>query len=90
MKKYDKLLKKRYKKSKKMPLANAIDVVFSHNQRVAIWEYDEKRMSTRVWIGMAWELPIQYHNVVSWKIFGAVPESIVDADLINISILRRD
>ena len=81
MKKYFKLFKKR-----KMPLSDAVDVIFSHNQRVAIWEYDEERMSTRVWIGMAWELPIQYHSVVSWKIVGVVPESIVDADIINISI----
>lgn len=85
MKKYFKLFKKR-----KMPLSDAVDAIFSHNQRVAIWEYDEERMSTRVWIGMAWELPIQYHSVVSWKIFGVVPESIVDADLINISILSRN
>lgn len=85
MKKYSKLFKKR-----KMPLSDAIDVIFSHNQRVAIWEYDEERMSTRIWMGMAWDLPEEYRGVVSWKIFGVVPESIVDADLINISILSRN
>lgn len=77
-----------YKQIKRTSINNAIDVIFSHNSRVAIWKYDEKtRESTRIWLGMAWELPKEYRYIVAWKIFGVIPESIGDADIINIRIL---
>lgn len=66
-----------------------IDTIISHNEIVALWvkeETEDVRYDKRIWRGMAWEIPKQYMGCKFVKIFGTVPESIVEADTINIRI----
>ena len=78
-------------KSKLMPckVADLIDVIISHNERVGIWvEYrngDESGCAL-LWKGMAHELPRQHLNSRFVRIFGLIPETIMDADIINIIV----
>jgi len=77
--------------SKLMPckVADLIDVIISHNERVGIWvEYrngDESGCAL-LWKGMAHELPRQHLNSRFVRIFGLIPETIMDADIINIIV----
>jgi hypothetical protein len=77
--------------SKLMPckVADLIDVIISHNERVGIWvEYrngDESGCAL-LWKGMAHELPRQHLNSRFVRIFGLTPETIMDADIINIIV----
>lgn len=65
-----------------------IDVAFSHNSRVAIWVEDEEdpHYSKLVWVGMAWNMPVEYRKMKFKKIFGMVAEHISDSDIINIKV----
>ena len=66
-----------------------IDTIISHNEIVALWvkeETEDVRYDKRIWRGMAWEIPKQYMDCKFEKIFGTVPESIVEADTVNIRI----
>lgn len=65
-----------------------VDVVFSHNSRVAIWAEDEEdpHYSKMVWSGMAWNMPVEYRKMKFKKIFGMVAEYIEDSDIINIEV----
>ena len=66
-----------------------IDTIISHNEIVALW-YEEPtedvKYDKQVWRGMAWDIPNVYKECKFIKIFGTVPESIVEADTINIRI----
>lgn len=66
-----------------------IDKVISHNEIVAIWERrknKEGRYSVLLWRGMAWDIPKEYLDRTFLKIFGTVPESITEADTVNIAV----
>lgn len=66
-----------------------IDKVIGHNEIVAIWERrksKEGRYSILLWRGMAWDIPEEYLDRTILKIFGTVPESITEADTVNISV----
>lgn len=66
-----------------------IDKVIDHNEIVAIWERrknKEGRYSVLLWRGMAWDIPKEYLDRTFLKIFGTVPESIAEADTINIAV----
>lgn len=71
-----------------MKLKEAVDLIFSHNEIIALWEIDksDKSYSNRVWKGMAWDIPNKYLDCNNWRIFGTIPESIVDADILNIRL----
>lgn len=69
-----------------MKLGEAIDKIFSHNEVVAIWRKDDDRYDVCEWRGMGWQLPYHYKDVENWKIFGTIPDSINDADVINIRV----
>lgn len=69
-----------------MKIEDAVDVIFSHNEVVAIWRKDGDRRDICEWTGMAWRLPYWYRSVENWKIFGVIPDSICDADRINIRV----
>lgn len=51
-----------------------------------IEETEDVRYDKQIWRGMAWDIPKQYMDCKFEKIFGTVPESIVEADTINIRI----
>ena len=66
-----------------------IDTIISHNEIVALWieeETEDVRYDKQIWRGMAWDIPNSYKGCKFIKIFGTVPESIVEADTINIRI----
>ena len=66
-----------------------IDTIISHNEIVAIWERrknKEGRYHALLWKGMAWDIPEEYLERTFLKIFGTVPESITEADTVNISV----
>lgn len=68
---------------------NLIDRVIGHNEIVAIWERrknKEGRYHILLWRGMAWNIPEEYLNRTFLKIFGTVPESISNADSVNIAV----
>ena len=77
--------------SKLMPckVADLIDVIISHNERVGIWvkyRNGDERGCALLWKGMAHELPRQHLNSRFVRIFGLIPETIMDADIINIIV----
>ena len=66
-----------------------IDAIISHNEIVGIWERrknKEGRYHALLWKGMAWDIPEEYLDRTFLKIFGTVPESIAEADTINIAV----
>ena len=66
-----------------------IDTIISHNEVVGIWERrknKEGRYHALLWKGMAWDIPEEYLDRTFLKIFGTVPESIAEADTVNISV----
>ena len=66
-----------------------IDAIISHNEIVGIWERrksKEGRYSVLLWQGMAWDIPEEYLDRTFLKIFGTVPESITEADNVNILV----
>lgn len=70
-------------------VGDLIDKAFSHNEIVALWieeATEDVRYDKRIWRGMAWDIPKVYKECKFIKIFGTVPESIVEADTINIRI----
>ena len=70
-------------------VGDLIDKVFSHNEIVALWceeKTEDVRYDKQIWRGMAWDMPRGYRGCKFLKIFGTVPESIVEADTINIRI----
>lgn len=69
-----------------MKLGDAIDVIFSHNEEIAIWIKKDDHHDICKWTGMAWHLPYWYRGVENWKIFGVFPDSINDAHVINIRV----
>ena len=71
-----------------MKLSKAIDVIFSHNEIIAIWEKINEQEYEMKWRGMGWELPDKYKNIANWQIFGVIPESIDEADTINIRVVK--
>lgn len=74
-------------RKKNMKLKKAIDRIFSHNNIIAIWKAGED-YDKLVWRGEAWKLPNMYYGCRYWVIFGTVPESLWEADAINIKIWR--
>ena len=73
-----------------MILSLAIDNIFSHNERIAIWRPITKEEDILIWQGMAHELPKKFLTIKEWKIFGTVCESIIDSDVINIRIDEKE
>lgn len=72
-----------------MKLSEAIDTIFSHNEIIAVWERVNEREHKMKWRGMGWELPDKYKNIKDWKVFGVVPETINEADTINIKVVNN-
>lgn len=69
-------------------VCDLVDKIFSHNEIVALWkeEKDEISYHKLLWRGMAWDIPSEYKNCKFVKIFGTIPESIVEADTINVEV----
>ena len=67
----------------------AVDKLFSHNETISLWKEIKEETSYHelVWNGMAWDIPDELKNCRFVKIFGTIPESIIQADNINIEIV---
>lgn len=74
--------------SSEYKLHETVDKFFSHNEVVALWkkEKDEISYHKLLWRGMAWDIPKEYKTCRFVKIFGTIPESIAEADTINIEV----
>ena len=75
-----------------MLVKDLIDTIFSHNEIIAIWENredDGNCFHYLLWRGMAWDLKEKQPNLYNsrfQRIFGTIPQSITQADTINILI----
>jgi hypothetical protein len=70
-----------------------IDTLISHNDIIALWgendpwgEDEDKNHSYLLWKGMGWNIPNNLSNLEVIRIVGTIPESITEADTINILI----
>ena len=70
-----------------LTVGDMIDKWFSHNETVAIW-HDKKGENCHylLWEGMGWDIPNEFKELSFIKFFGTIPESIMDADTINIEV----
>lgn len=70
-------------------VVDLVDTIFSHNEIVALWAKDESeegKPAYLIWRGMGHEIPENCAEMKFVRIFGAIPESIIDADVINILV----
>lgn len=74
--------------SSEYKLHETVDKFFSHNEVVALWKEEKGEISYHklLWRGMAWDIPKEYKTCKFVKIFGTIPESITEADTINIEV----
>lgn len=72
----------------KLKLGNAVDVLFSHNEIVALWheQGEERGIKYLLWRGMAWDIPKQYKTMPVVRFFGTIPQNFSESDTINIII----
>ena len=70
-----------------LTVGDMVDKWFSHNETVAIW-HDKKGENCHclLWKGMGWDIPNEFKKLCFIKFFGTIPESIMDADTINIEV----
>lgn len=62
-----------------------LDLV-SHNDTICIWKPIDSTADEALWRGPFWQCPQKYLDTQLDRIFGCIPESIVEADTINIRI----
>lgn len=72
-----------------MTVEDVISRLFSHNEIIALWKEVKEEVSYHeiIWRGMAWDIPKEYKDCEFVKLFGTIPESIAQADTINIEIV---
>ena len=73
-------------------VSDLIDKIFSHNEIIALW-YDDpenNNYSIRQWKGMAWNIPQELGDQEFIRIFGAIQDSIVNSDIINIQVKKSN
>ena len=75
----------------RLPLTvnEAVDKLFSHNELISLWREIKEETSYHelLWTGMAWDIPDELKSCKFVKIFGTIPESIIQADIINIEVV---
>lgn len=68
-----------------------IRTLVDSNEIVALWEQvtDDNSVYVKqmIWKGMGHQLPYRYLSRAVKRIFGTIPENIIDADTINILIM---
>ena len=69
-----------------MKLKNAINKLFGHNEIIALWFETDQQYKVLLWRGEAWKLPKEYEKLRIARFFGTIPQSICEADTINILI----
>lgn len=71
-----------------MLVKDIVDNIISHNEIVAIHVERREEISYHecLWRGMAWQIPEKFANMTFSKIFGVIPETIDQADTINIEV----
>lgn len=66
------------------------DVLFSHNETVALWYSSPNDGTVRLWRGEAWAIPDEYNDLFIMKFFGAVADNIWESNAINIIVNATD
>lgn len=71
-----------------LELQDAIGLIFSHNEEIALYRPDPsgEHVSVEIWRGMAHQLPEEYSNVQNWRIFGLIHETLDESCIINIQL----
>lgn len=71
-----------------LEVGGAVDVLFSHNEIVALWHEQGEERGTKylLWRGMAWDIPKQYKTMPVIRFFGTIPQRFSESDTINIII----
>ena len=72
-----------------MKIKKALNKLFSHNEIIALWCETNKGFKVLLWRGEAWKLSEEYKNLRISRIFGTIPETITQADTINILIKAK-
>ena len=69
-------------------VGEAIDTLFSHNEIISLWYNmpNDKDHSFLLWKGEAWNLPEKYKEQRVIKFKGIIPETISEADTLNMLI----
>lgn len=69
-------------------VGQATDILFSHNEIIALWYIPEKdpHMKHELYHGEAWATPKEYQDLKLIRFFGAIPEKISEGDRINILV----
>lgn len=73
-------------------LHEVVDVIFSHNNVIALWIEDEsdKHYSNCLWKGMAHSIPEEFKNYRFKSILGIGSEILDDSHIINIVIQKPE
>lgn len=71
---------------KSYKVRDIIDTLISHNESVKLWIDPNKTFKECIWTGMAFDIPEEYLDKAFVRIFGTIPNSIVESDTINILI----
>lgn len=68
-----------------------VGTLVDSNEIIALWEQDTDDdgvyVKHMIWKGMGHELPDRYLSRTVDRIFGTIPENVIDADTINILII---
>lgn len=72
-----------------MKLKNAVGKLFSHNETIALWYETDQHFKVLLWRGSAWKLSKEHEKLCIARFFGTIPQSICEADTINILIKSK-
>lgn len=73
-----------------MLITKATDLLFSHNELIALWYGSSSEGHICIWRGEAWALPDEYKDLYIQKIVGIVPREIWEGDTINLEVNADD
>ena len=72
-----------------MKLKNAVGKLYCHNEIVALWFETDQGFKTLMWRGEVWRIPEKFEKLRIARFFGTIPQSILEADTINILIKSK-
>lgn len=63
-----------------------INNIIDDNEEISLWVKSNQITYKKIWNGMAYEIPEEYKKKTFLKIFGTFPQTIIEADVINILV----
>ena len=71
-------------------IKDSIDLLFSHNDIIALWYSSSNEGLVRIWRGEAWSLPDEYNDIRILKFTGIAADVIWESDAINLIVDAND